>query len=126
VGSVPTKLLVIAVAVNAVVGQLFLKRALAALGGAAALANLPRFFLSATKSPWIYASLAVQALSYALWMILISRTKLGVSAATVGATFYILLPLCAWFVYGETLSYLQWLGIAFITVGVTCVSLGSN
>jgi multidrug transporter EmrE-like cation transporter len=31
---------------------------------------------------------------------------------------------CAWGVYGESLSYLQWLGIALITIGVTCVSLG--
>ena len=121
----PTKLLVLAVAVNAVLGQLLLKRALAALGGTTAVANLPRFIFDAAKSPWIYSSLAIQAFGYGLWMILISRVKLGVATASVGAGFYILMPLCAWAVYGESLSFMQWLGIGLITLGVTCVSLGS-
>lgn len=121
----PTKLLVLAVALNAIFGQLLLKRALAELGGHDALANLPRFFLDAVKSPWIYSSLAVQAFGYGLWMILISRVKLGVATASVGAAFYVLMPLFAWFVFGESLTFMQWLGIGLIAVGVTCVSLGS-
>jgi drug/metabolite transporter (DMT)-like permease len=119
-----TRLLVVGVTVNAVVGQLFLKRALLALGGAAAFANLPKFFLAAAKSPWIYTSLAIQAFGYLLWMILISRMKLGVATASVGAGFYLLMPLCAWAVYGESITYLQWFGIGLLTIGVTCVSLG--
>lgn len=119
----PTKLLILAVTVNAVVGQLLLKRALIALGGPAALTNFPRFMLDAAKSPWIYSSVAVQVFGYILWMVLISRVKLGVATASVGAGFYLLMALSAWAVYGETLSYLQWFGVAFITIGVTCISL---
>jgi drug/metabolite transporter (DMT)-like permease len=118
----PTKLLIVAITINAVAGQLLLKRALAALGGRAALSTMPKFFLDAATSPWIYTSLAVQGLGYFLWMILISREKLGVATASVGAGFYILMPLCAWSLYGESLSVLQWLGIALITIGVVCVS----
>jgi drug/metabolite transporter (DMT)-like permease len=121
----PTKLLILAVTLNAVLGQLFLKRALAALGGPAALANLPRFVLAAAKSPWIYTSVAIQGFGYLLWMLLISRVKLGVASASVGAGFYILMALSAWAVYGEVLSLTQWLGIVFITIGVMCVSLGT-
>ena len=120
----PTKLLIAAVTANAVFGQLFLKHALATLGGRAALATMPRFISSAATSPWIYASIAIQGLGYFLWMVLISREKIGVATASVGAGFYILMPLCAWAVYGESLTNLQWLGIALLTVGVTCVSLG--
>lgn len=40
----------------------------------------------------------------------------------VGAGFYILRPLCAWTIYGESLSYLQWFGIALLTAGIVCVS----
>jgi drug/metabolite transporter (DMT)-like permease len=120
-----TRLLIVAVTVNAVLGQLLLKRALATLGGRAALAILPRFVLDAATSPWMYASLAIQGLGYFLWMVLISREKLGVASASVGAGFYILMPLCAWVVYGESLTGLQWFGIGMITVGVTCVSLGT-
>ena len=93
-------------------------------GGTAALANLSKFILDAARSPWIYTSLAIQVFGYVLWMILISRVKLGVAAASVGAGFYVLMAGGSWLVFGETLSYLQWLGIGFITIGVVCVSLG--
>jgi drug/metabolite transporter (DMT)-like permease len=118
----PTKWLIVAISFNAVAGQLLLKRALGALGGREALSSMSKFLLDALASPWIYASLAVQGLGYFLWMILISREKLGIATASVGAGFYILMPLCAWTFYGESLSYLQWFGIALITAGVIFVS----
>jgi drug/metabolite transporter (DMT)-like permease len=120
----PTKFLIVAVTVNAVLGQLLIKRAIVALGGRSALANFPKFALEAAVSPLVYASLVIQILGYVLWMVLISREKLGVASASVGAGFYILMPLCAWAVYGESLTALQWFGISLIAVGVTCVSLG--
>jgi drug/metabolite transporter (DMT)-like permease len=119
-----TRLLIIGVAVNAVVGQLFLKRALATLGGKAAFADFPKFIFAAARSPWIYTSVAIQAVGYILWMIVITRVKLGVATALVGAGFYVLMAACAWFFYGESITYLQWFGIVFITIGVTCLSLG--
>jgi drug/metabolite transporter (DMT)-like permease len=119
----PTKLLIVAVAVNAVLGQLLLKYALSTLGGRPSFAAFPRFLAAAIASPWMYASLAVQAFGYFLWMLLISREKLGVAAASVGAGFYLLMPLCAWGLYGESLTAWQWLGVVLITIGVTCVSL---
>jgi drug/metabolite transporter (DMT)-like permease len=118
----PTKLLILAKTANAVAGQLLLKRALLSFGGRAALSTMPKFFLDAAASPWIYASIAVQGFGYFLWMILISREKLGVATASVGAGFYILMPLCAWTLYGESLSYLQWFGITLLTAGIICVS----
>jgi drug/metabolite transporter (DMT)-like permease len=84
---------------------------------------MSRFLLSSITSPWLYASLAIQGLGYFLWLVLISREKLGVAAASVGAGFYILMPICAWAVYGESLTQLQWIGMGLITVGVTLVSL---
>jgi drug/metabolite transporter (DMT)-like permease len=120
----PTYLLITAVTLNAVAGQLLLKHALATLGGRAALATMSKFIWDALSSPWMYASIAVQGLGYILWIVLISRAKLGVATASVGAGFYTLMPLCAWVMYGESLTTIQWLGISLITIGVTCVSLG--
>jgi drug/metabolite transporter (DMT)-like permease len=120
----PTYLLIAAVTLNAVAGQLLLKYALATLGGRTALATMSKFILDAATSPWIYASIAVQGLGYFLWILLISREKLGVATASVGAGFYALMPLCAWALYGESLTTVQWLGICLVTIGVTCVSLG--
>lgn len=120
-----TILLIIAVTVNAVLGQLIMKRALVGLGGSPAMGSLARFVLSAAASPLIYASLAIQACSYILWMVLISRMKLGLATASVGAGFYVCMALAAWGVYGESLTYLQWLGIGFIVIGVTCIGLAA-
>ena len=120
----PTYVLIVAVTVDAVLGQLLLKHALATLGGRAALGNLSKFILDAATSPWMYASLTIQVVGYFLWIALISREKLGVATASVGAGFYALMPLCAWGIYGESLTNVQWLGIGLITAGVTFVSLG--
>ena len=118
-----TKVLIAAVTINAVAGQLLLKRALNSIGGRVDFANLPQFALSAAKSPWIYASLAVQGLGYFMWMILIARVKIGIATSSVAAGFYILMAFSAWAIYGESLSSWQWIGIILITAGVTCISL---
>jgi drug/metabolite transporter (DMT)-like permease len=120
----PVKLIIVAVTVTAVIGQLLLRRAAHGLGTPTGLAGLPHFFSSAVVSPWIYASVSVQILGYVLWLLLVGREKLGVATAGVGAGYFTLTALSAWWVYGESLSALQWVGIVLVTVGVTCVSLG--
>ncbi len=119
------KFLFVAFTVNSVISQLVLRRGLQDLVIPVSFTNLPRFIGSAALSPWIYASITLQILSYVMWMIIVSREKLGVATATVGAGFYTLMALSAWLVYGETLSLVQWAGIAFVTLGVVCISLGA-
>src|ERR1700731_1595746 len=120
----PIRFLIVAFTVNSVISQLILRRALQDLGSPTSLIGLPRFLGSAALSLWVYASVALQILSYVMWMLIVSREKLGVATATVGAGFYTLMALSAWFIYGETLSPVQWTGIAFVTLGVVCISLG--
>jgi drug/metabolite transporter (DMT)-like permease len=120
----PLRLLLVAFTINTVISQLVLRRALNALGTPANLSGLPRFIGDAALSPWIYTSVTLQILSYVLWMLIVSREKLGVATASVGAGFYILMALSAWLVYGETLSPVQWTGIVLVTLGVVCISLG--
>jgi drug/metabolite transporter (DMT)-like permease len=120
----PLRLLLIVFTVNTVISQLILRRALNALGSPANFSGLPRFIGNAALSPWIYASITLQILSYVLWMLIVSREKLGVATASVGAGFYVLMALSAWLIYGETLSPLQWAGIVLVTLGVVCISMG--
>jgi drug/metabolite transporter (DMT)-like permease len=120
----PLRFLLVAFTVNTVISQLVLRRALNSLGTPANLSGLPRFIGNAALSPWIYTSVTLQILSYVLWMLIVSREKLGVATASVGAGFYILMALSAWLVYGETLSLVQWTGIVLVTLGVVCISLG--
>jgi drug/metabolite transporter (DMT)-like permease len=120
----PTRFLYIAFTVNSVISQLVLRRGLQDLGSPANLPGVPRFIVDAAQSSWIYASIALQVLSYLMWMLIVSRAKLGIATATVGAGFYTLMALSAWFIYGETLSAWQWTGVALVTLGVVCISLG--
>jgi drug/metabolite transporter (DMT)-like permease len=118
------RFLLIAFTVNTVISQLVLRRALNTLSTPANLSGLPRFIGDAALSPWIYTSVTLQILSYVLWMLIVSREKLGVATASAGAGFYVLMALSAWLVYGETLSPVQWTGIVLVTLGVVCISLG--
>jgi drug/metabolite transporter (DMT)-like permease len=101
-----------------------LRRALNALGSPVSFAGLPRFLGAAALSPWIYTSIALQIFGYVMWMLIVSREKLGVATASVGAGFYLLMALAAWLIYGEMLTWLQWTGIVLVTIGVVCISLG--
>jgi drug/metabolite transporter (DMT)-like permease len=119
------KFLFVAFTLNSVLSQLLLRRATLQLGRPPkALAAVPHFIGQAALSPWVYASVGLQVLSYVLWLLIVSREKLGVATATIGAGFYILMALSAWLIYGEALSALQWLGIVLVTCGVVCVSQG--
>jgi drug/metabolite transporter (DMT)-like permease len=120
----PLRLLLVVFTVNSVISQLVLRRALNELNSPTNLSGLPRFIGSAALSPWIYTSVTLQILSYVIWMLIVSREKLGVATATVGAGFYTLMALSAWLIYGETLTPVQWAGIALVTLGVVCISLG--
>ena len=88
------------------------------------LSALPRFIGQAALSPWLYAALLLQIFGYALWLVIVSREKLGVATASIGAGFYTLMALSAWLIYGETLSPLQWTGVVLVTGGVVCISQG--
>lgn len=121
----PLRLLFAAFTVNVVISQLLLRHATNGLGGApTSLAALPRFIGQAALSPWVWASVALQALGYVLWLVIVAREKLGVATATVGAGFYVLMSLSAWLIYGEALSPVQWIGIVLVTGGVICISQG--
>jgi drug/metabolite transporter (DMT)-like permease len=121
----PLKILFAVFTVNAVVSQLLLRRATLGLGHApTSVAALPQFVAQAALSPWIYASVVLQVLGYVLWLVIVAREKLGVATAAIGAGFYALMALAAWLLYGETLSAVQWIGIALVTCGVLCISQG--
>ena len=120
----PLKILFVTFTLNAVISQLVLRRALNELGSPMHLSKMPRFIANAALSPWIYASVSLQVFGYVIWMLIVSREKLGVATASIGGGFYTLMALSAWLIYGETLSALQWAGIVMVTMGVVCISLG--
>ena len=120
------KLLILLVTLNSVASQLLLKRAVGGIGTPHSIEALPGFFHAASLSPAVYASLVLQVIGYAVWMIVIAHEKLGVAVAVLGSGFYVLMALVAWMVFDEDLTGLQWAGIALITAGVACMMVNQG
>ncbi len=74
--------------------------------------------IQAARSPFVWVSLFLQAISFCIWIIVISKYKLGFAFGISGAFFYLLLPFFSWMVFGERLSLFQWIGLVFITSGI--------
>jgi drug/metabolite transporter (DMT)-like permease len=117
------KLLLLLTSINTVASQLCLKRGVGLLGGIKSIPDLPRFALLAATSPWILTSLTLQVAGYVMWMMVVTREKLGIAVAFSGAFFYVLMALSAWYFYDETPTMIQTAGIALIIVGVICLAL---
>ena len=74
-------------------------------------------------SPKVWAAVAVQGIGFLVWIVVVSRMKLGPAFATSGAFFYILLAAVSWWLYGERLAPLQWAGIVLVSAGVLMISM---
>jgi drug/metabolite transporter (DMT)-like permease len=78
---------------------------------------------AAVLSPSIIAAVAIQGVGFLMWVVVVSRMKLGSAFAISGAFFYVFVAFASWFFYGEKLSTLQWGGLAMISAGVLIMML---
>lgn len=81
------------------------------------------WLMAAVLSPHIIAAIILQGVGFLMWVVVVSRVKLGLAFAVSGAFFYILLAALSWWLYGERLAPGQWVGLAFISTGVLMVSM---
>jgi drug/metabolite transporter (DMT)-like permease len=102
--------------------QLFMKKGLTE--PAAALTDFKALFDFITgniHSPLMWLGIAIYALSFFLWVIVLSRVELSV-AMPIASTDYVIIPLLAIIFLKETVSPLRWIAIATIVVGIYFVS----
>lgn len=85
-----------------------------------------RWLLAAVLSPSIIAAVAIQGVGFLVWVVVVSRMKLGVAFAISGAFFYLLIALASWYFYGEKLNPWQWGGLAMISTGVALMVSHTN
>lgn len=78
---------------------------------------------AALTSPTVITAVLVQGIGFIVWVVVVSRVKLGVAFALSGAFFYVLMAVVTWLLYGERLTLWQWCGIALISAGVLMVSM---
>ena len=116
-------LMILFVTCSTLGSQLLIKHAVVQLAQRTPeLSGMP-WLAAAILSPAVIAAIAVQGIGFLVWVVVVSRVKLGVAFAISGGSFYILMALVTWMLYGERLSIGQWAGLALISTGVLMVSL---
>ncbi len=103
--------------------QLLIKHAVTQLGLRSPAPRGLDWIIAAMTSPTVLIAIAMQGVGFVVWVVVVSRVKLGMAFAISGAFFYILMAGATWLLFGERLAPGQWAGIALISVGVLMVSL---
>ncbi|MDB9528819.1 EamA family transporter [Oscillatoria sp. CS-180] len=112
-------LLLIAVLTNAS-GQLLLKLGalkIVLIDSASPLIRILRIIVI----PELLAGLGLYAFGAVIYIFLLTRVKLSI-AAPAGSLVYVFTVLLSYFVLGESLSILKYLGLVFIVLGVALLA----
>jgi len=106
-----------------VCGQLALKTGMTQVGriDAEALAQPVQVALRVLTSPLVVGGLCLYVLGAAFWLTVLSRVPLSF-AYPILALSYAITPVLAWFLLGEDVPLVRWLGIVVICLGVVLVS----
>jgi drug/metabolite transporter (DMT)-like permease len=73
------------------------------------------------KEPFIWGGLALFAISAAVWIVVLSRTKLSFAYPFAALTYVIILLFDRWFLKVQQPA-LRWAGVAFIVSGIVLIS----
>lgn len=116
-------LMILFVTCSTLGSQLLIKHAVTQLAARTPTPTGMSWMLAALLSPTVIAAVLVQGVGFVVWVVVVSRVKLGIAVAISGAFFYVLVAIASWQLYGERLTLGQWAGIALISSGVLMVSL---
>lgn len=103
--------------------QLLVKRAVVQVAGRDPVPQGLQWLIAACLSPEVIAAVAIQGIGFVVWVVVVSRVKLGLAFAISGSFFYLLIALASWALYGERLGPLQWLGLLLVSSGVLLMTL---
>lgn len=104
--------------------QLILKKAIVEIGPLMEVDKMA-FFMAAFQSPYVIGAIVMQGMGFFLWIFVLTKLKLGVAFAFSGALFYILIAIASYYLYGEQLTLMQWIGLCLISGGVVLMNLAA-
>ena len=116
-------LMIIFVTCSTLTSQLLVKRAVTQIASREPVPSGLQWLVAACLSPEVITAVAIQGVGFVVWVVVVSRIKLGLAFAISGSFFYILIALASWLLYGERLAPLQWLGLVLVSSGVLLMSL---
>ena len=115
-------LLIIICVLLSVIGQLLLKKGMLEVGKLQGGKIIPYFFEAFTNT-WIIGALFLYLFTLGLWLIVLSRERLGFAYLFFGLI-YIFIPLASWRFLGERLTATQIAGMILIATGVIIIGSG--
>jgi len=116
-------LMILFVTINTLASQLLLKKGVFNITAQDAFIKGWAFLFKAFTSPFIILAICLQGVGYTVWILVVSKVKLGIAFPISGAFFYILLAVASRLLFHERLTSLQWIGIIVLTVGVLMITL---
>jgi len=104
-----------------VIGQVFIKKGLTSLGSLDFSTALIRSFMKIFFSPFVILGISLYFLGVFFWLYALSKVDLSFAYPFVSVS-YVLVVLLSWFMLGENISLLRWVGVVLICSGVFLIS----
>ena len=102
-------------------GRYLLRKDLTSLGNLDFSAALVGSFIKIFFSPLVILGISLYFLGVFFWLYALSKVDLSFAYPFVSVS-YVLVVLLSWFVLGESISYLRWIGVILICSGVFLIS----
>ena len=120
-----TALFVLLVVVAGTSGEMFVSRAMKAVGEVTSFrpGAIARVVLRALVEPWMWAGLGMMSLAFFCLLVLLSRANVSF-VVPVTALSYVMAALGGRFFLGERVSANRWLGVCLVCLGVALVWAG--
>ncbi|MFC1560228.1 4-amino-4-deoxy-L-arabinose transferase [Candidatus Margulisiibacteriota bacterium] len=104
----------------AAAGQILMKQGMRMVGVFPVREIFSRMF-SIIFNPFVFLGLSMFALSSIVWLVVLSRMELSYVYPMVSIA-YIIVAIVAYFLLGEKVVFIRWLGILTICLGVFLIS----
>ncbi|MGH7596761.1 MAG: EamA family transporter [bacterium] len=101
-----------------IAGQLLLKKATSSQRLSFDTSNLGPSLVALATNPFLLAWVLFAGVSAALWIYVLSRFELSLAFPVSTTLSYILILVLSWWLFGEQMSMIRWIGIGLMCVGI--------
>ncbi len=100
-------------------GQILFKKTALSMSSLGAL-GLIDGIIKAISIPWLYLALSVYGLATIFWLYILQRIPLNL-AYPFSALAMAIVPILAWFIFGERINFSYWVGLLLILTGIIII-----
>lgn len=101
-----------------IAGQLLLKKATSSQRLSFDASNLVPSLMALATNPFLLAWVLFAGISAALWIYVLSRFELSLAFPVSTTLSYILILVLSWWLFGEQMTVMRWIGIGLMCVGI--------